>query len=190
MSARTTRTTLSLAAATMLLATLFAPAHAGDPESALVVDTTMIEPLAEEGRVATSLGYGAEIRIMPNRELITGSIGGYYALGQADGGKTMRDIFDFHFNIGIKRERSKGKGLIPFMTFGLDVIHMTTRVVDGDTHRGVTLGINAQAGVLGYLSKRWVYRASATYLGAIVPGTGDDLGGLVLQAGIGRMFGK
>jgi hypothetical protein len=38
------------------------------------------------------------------------------------------------------------------------------------------------------LTESWIFRASGSYLGAIVPGTGDDLGGLVLQAGIGKMF--
>ena len=70
----------------------------------------------------------------------------------------------------------------------LDVLYMTTRVPDGDSARGTTLGLNAQAGFMGFLGKTWVYRVSGSYLGAIVPGTGDDLGGLVLQAGIGKFF--
>jgi len=42
---------------------------------------------------------------------------------------------------------------------------------------------------MGYLTDRWIYRVNGAYLGAIVPGTGDDLGGLVLQAGISKLFG-
>lgn len=169
------------------IAALASPARAGD-EVALVVDGTMIEPLAEDGRVSTSLGHGAEIRFMPRRDPFTISIGGYYALGQADGGKTMRDIYDFHFNFGFKPEHRRPKLLVPYLSVGLDVLHMTTRIPDEATHRGITLGLNAQAGFLGYVSKRWIYRVSGSYLGAIVPGTGDDLGGLVLQAGLGRVF--
>jgi len=184
----TMKNLVAAAIATLLVSAPLAAAHADD-ETILVVDGTLIEPLAEDGRVATSIGNGAEIRFLPGRDAITGSIGGYFALGKADGQKTMRDIYDFHVNIGYKRERSRGKQFIPFLSLGLDVLHMTTRVVDGPTLRGITLGINAQLGVMGYLSKRWVYRVSGAYLGAIVPGTGDDLGGLVLQAGLGRSIG-
>jgi len=173
-----------------LTCSLSGRAIAGGEETAIVVDGTMIEPLAEEGRVSTSLGHGAEIRFMPHREAVTISLGGYYALGQPDGGKTMRDIYDFHFNVGYKLERSRGKLLVPYLSVGLDVLHMTTRVPDEGTYRGITLGLNAQAGFLGHISKSWVYRVSGSYLGAIVPGTGDDLGGVVLQAGLGKIFGK
>lgn len=172
----------------ILTGVLSSPAFAGGDEVALVVDGTLIEPLAEDGRVSTSLGHGAEIRFMPNREPVTVSIGGYYALGQLDGDKTMRDIYDFHFDVGFKKERSRDKILIPYISVGLDILHMTTRIPDDATHRGITVGLNAQAGFLGHISKNWVYRVSGTYLGAIVPGTGDDLGGLVLQAGIGKIF--
>jgi len=179
--------------ATLALSLVFTGAFAsralaGGDEVALVVDGTLIEPLAEDGRVSTSLGHGAEIRFMPHHEPLTISIGGYYGLGQHDGGKTMRDIYDFHFDVGFKTEHSRGKHLVPYLTVGLDVLHMTTRIPDDATHRGITLGLNAQAGFLGHISKHWIYRVSGSYLGAIVPGTGDDLGGLVLQAGIGKIF--
>ena len=65
----------------------------------------------------------------------------------------------------------------------------TSSFSKGETLRGTTLGVNAHAGLMGKVTGQWVYRASATYLGAIVPGTGDDLGGLVLQFGLGRTFG-
>lgn len=161
-------------------------AHADGEMGFLVIDSTLVKPIGEDGKVSNSLGYGAEFRLLDNREVITMSIGGYYALGQLDGDKTMRDIYDFHFNIGVKPERTKNDLLIPFLTIGLDVLAMTTREPKGDELRGTTLGLNASGGVMGYLGDKWLYRASVSYLGAIVPGTGDDLGGVVLQLGIGR----
>lgn len=177
----------TLATCVLALGLLASTAHAGD-DVGVVVDGTMIKPLGEEGRVSNSHGYGAEIRMLPNRECFTASIGGFFALGQPDGQKTMRDIYDFHFNIGLKTERSRDSRLIPFVTIGLNVLYMTTHEPDDRKLRGTTLGLNARAGFMGHLTEHWIYRVSGSYLGAIVPGTGDDLGGLVLQAGIGKMF--
>jgi hypothetical protein len=175
------------AASALALGMAASTARAGD-DVGVVVDATMIKPLGEEGRVSNSLGYGAEIRMMPHRECFTASIGGFFGLGQPEGEKTMRDIYDFHFNIGLKTERSRDSRLIPFVSIGLNVLYMTTHEPDDRKLRGTTLGLNARAGVMGHLTERWIYRVSGSYLGAIVPGTGDDLGGLVLQAGIGKMF--
>ena len=70
---------------------------------------------------------------------------------------------------------------------GLDVLSITTRTKT-ETMRGTTLGISAQAGFMGRIGDRLMYRASATYIGAIVPGTGDALDGLVFQVGLGWLF--
>lgn len=161
-----------------------AAAHAGD-EPAVLVDATMIEPLGEEGRVSSSFGYGTELRLLPNREPFLAAFGAWYGIGVLDGQKTMRDMYDFHFDIGLKPERTQGDSIYPFGTIGLDVLHMVTRDPDGPTYRGTTLGLHARVGAMGSLGKRWYYSVSIGYLGAIVPGTGDDLGGLVMQAGLG-----
>jgi hypothetical protein len=161
-------------------------AHAGGEAGFLVVDSTIVKPIGEEGRVSNSLGYGAELRMLDQREVLTMSIGGYFAIGEQDGGKTMRDLYDFHFDIGLKPERTQGDMVIPFLTIGLDVLAMTTREPKGEVLRGTTLGLNATAGLMGHIGDKWLYRANVAYLGAIVPGTGDDLGGVVLQVGIGR----
>jgi hypothetical protein len=182
------RTKITLvAAAVAVLGVPVSGAHAGG-DVGVVVDGTMIKPLGEQGAVSNSLGYGAEIRMMPNRECFTASIGGFFALGQPEGEKTMRDIYDFHFNIGLKPERTRDSKLIPFVTIGLNVLYMTTHEPNDMSYRGTTLGLNARAGVMGHMTESWIFRVSGSYLGAIVPGTGDDLGGLVLQAGIGKML--
>jgi hypothetical protein len=186
-------TTIVLAHAALFTAALVHEAHA-DEAAALIIDATVIQPLGEEGRVSESDGLGGELRFMPDDECLTMSIGGYGAIGQPNGDKTMRDIYDFHFNVGLKRERTREAHLIPYATLGLDVLYMATHEPDGEgaamrTLRGTTLGVNAQLGFLGHIGSGFVYRASASYLGAVVPGTGDDLGGLVLQIGIGKLMG-
>lgn len=182
------RITTQILLATAAVAMLAGEARADDG-FAMMVDATMIKPLGEDGTVTNSQGAGAEIRMLPKREPMTMSIGGYYALGQPSMPKTERDLYDFHVNVGFKPEHSKRSKLIPFLSIGLDVLFMNTRLPDGASYRGTTLGINAAAGLMGYLTDRWIYRVNGAYLGAIVPGTGDDLGGLVLQAGIGKLFG-
>ena len=158
-----------------------------DDAAAIVVDSTLLQSLGDRDHISDSAGAGVELRFLPHREMITGSIGGFAAIGQPDGGKTQRDVYDFHFSVGMKPERTRGKILIPFAALGLDVLSITTRDKT-QTLRGTTLGISAQAGIMGRIGDRMVYRASASYLGAIVPGTGDELGGLVLQVGLGWLF--
>jgi hypothetical protein len=172
-----------------VLAGLSAGDARADEDVGMVIDATMIKPLGEDGQVTNSSGFGGELRMLPHRDCFTMSIGGFFGLGLQEEGRTARDIYDFHFNAGLKSERSRGKHLIPFVSVGLNVLFMTTHEPAGGEYRGTTLGLNARAGLMGYLSERWVYRASASYLGAIVPGTGDDLGGLVLQVGVGKLFG-
>lgn len=173
-----------------LTAALFATSSValGD-EVGMLVDATIVKPTGESGRVSNSLGYGAEIRMMPHREPFTVSFGGFFGLGERQPDKVARDLYDFHFNIGFKASKSRRRHLIPFLTVGLDVLFITSHQPDGATFKGTTLGLNASAGFLGHISDTWVYRVNGSYLGAIVPGTGDDLGGLVLQAGVGKLLG-
>ena len=111
---------------------------------------------------------------------MTASIGAFAAMGAA-GTDQRRDVLDVHMQIGLKAER---KTLAPYASVGLDVLQITTHRMD-TTLRGTTLGLSAQVGVLGTAGDKLMYRASAGYLGAIVPGTGEDLGGWMLQIGVG-----
>ncbi len=169
----------------LVLAGAAAPAAAGDEGAALVVQGTMMTPVGEQGRVADSYGWGGEVRIVPD-EPMTMSFGGYAVVGQPDGGKQMRDVYSFVWDIGW--QPGGLKPFRPFLGVGLDVLWVTSRVPGADDLRGTTLGLHARTGVIHAISKRWLVQVSASYLGAIVPGTGDDLGGLVLQAGIGKTF--
>jgi hypothetical protein len=180
---RTRALVLMLAAAATLP---LAPrrAIAGD-DLVLLVDGTLVRPLGAEAKVAESQGWGVELDILPGREAFSVQFSGWFALGQPEGDRTMRDIYDLSFGIALKPERTQGDVLIPFGAIGLDVLNVTSHVAGGETHRGTTLGLHARGGFMGYLTKQWIYTVSVTYLGAVVPGTGDDLGGLVLQAGLG-----
>lgn len=182
----TTRYTIPITVALIGALSTAGDARADDA-AAIVVDTTLLQSPADRDTIADSAGAGVELRFLPDDEMMTGSIGGFAAIGQRDGGKTRRDVYDFHFSIGMKPEDTEGKVAIPFAALGLNVLSITTRTKT-ETMRGTTLGISAQAGVMGHIGDRLVYRASATYLGAIVPGSGDALGGLALQVGLGWVF--
>jgi hypothetical protein len=171
---------MRIALATCVTALLLvpAPAFADDESAAIVVDATKIMP--KSGVHAGATGVGIELRFVPDDECMTGSIGGFAAIGD-EGAPMRRDILDVHFQIGFKPER---KGIAPYLGVGLDVLHVTTHQMDRSL-RGTTLGISAQAGVLGPIGDTLVYRATVGYMGAIVPGTGDDLRGVMLQVGVG-----
>ena len=161
-----------------------AAAHA-DP-TGLLVNATLVKPIGGEGRVTESQGAGGEIMLLPTSSWLV-QIGGYGALGRAEAGKESRDLFDLHLQVGMTTSRSAA--VAPYACLGLDVLAITTRDHDkGETARGTTLGVSAQAGLLGRFGDRGMVKASGTYLGAIVPGTGDDLGGLVLQLALGLAF--
>lgn len=165
------------------VASLAAPSlAAADAESAaLLVDATQIMP--KSGVHSGAVGPGVELRFVPDDEPVTMSIGGFAAVGER-GASLRRDVLDVHFQIGFKPERMK---IAPYASLGLDVLHITTHEMD-TSYRGTTLGLSAQAGLLGTIGDHAVLRATVGYLGAIVPGSGDDLGGLVLQAGVGWMM--
>jgi hypothetical protein len=182
----------TVAAATLLSAIALAalPGRAVADDTALMVNATMVKPIGGEGRVSESHGGGGEIVILPGDDVIV-QIGGYGVLGQDVRGKTARDIYDLHLQVGL-RTGGRRAALSAYGALGLDVLAMTTRLAIEDqgarVHRGTTLGISAQVGVLGEIGERALYRVGASYLGAIVPGTGDDLGGLVLQLALGARF--
>jgi hypothetical protein len=164
------------ALASLALAAGAGPARAGD-DAALVVDATMLYP--KDG-FAASTGLGAELRFLED-DFLTMSMGGFAALGQHEEGGKGRDVFDVHFQVGGRFGKA---AFSPYHGLGLDVLHITTHE-RGMDHRGTTLGVSAAGGVMGRVGKSFMWRATAGYIGAIVPGTGDDLGGIVFQLGLG-----
>lgn len=174
---------------TLLLASLLlaAAAPARADQTGLLVDGTLVKPIGGEGRVAESSGAGGEIVMLPTSSWLI-QIGGYGVFGRPDTGVEARDIFDLHLIAGMT-PASREATALPYAGVGLDVLSITTRDHDkGTIARGTTLGVSAQAGILGRFADRGLVKASATYLGAIVPGTGDDLGGLVFQLAVGMAF--
>ncbi|HUS68354.1 MAG TPA: hypothetical protein VMZ28_27660 [Kofleriaceae bacterium] len=180
-----------LAAALSVLALAVLPARAAADDTAMMANATLMKPVGGEGRVAESRGAGGEIVVLPDADMIV-QIGGFGVLGQDVRGKTARDVYDLHVLVGLKTG-GRSAPLAAYGALGLDVLSVTTRLPEeeagGDrVRRGTTLGISAQLGALGRIGDRGLYRVSASYLGAIVPGTGDDLGGLVLQLALGARF--
>jgi len=157
-----------------------------DP-TGLLVNGTVVKPIGGEGHVGQSSGAGGEILLLPTSSWLV-QIGGYGVFGRPATGVEARDIFDLHLQVGMT-PASRTAAVAPYACLGIDVLSITTRDHDkGETARGTTLGVSAQAGVLGRIGDRGLVKASGTYLGAIVPGTGDDLGGLVLQLAAGMAF--
>lgn len=176
-----TRTAL----ATIMLLAVATPARAD--QTGLLIDGTLVKPIGGEGRVAESSGAGGEIVMLPTASWLI-QIGGYGVFGRPATGVEARDIFDLHLIAGMT-PASRSATVAPYAGVGIDILSITTRDHDkGKTVRGSTLGVSAQAGLLGRFADRGLLKASASYLGAIVPGTGDDLGGLVLQLAVGMAF--
>jgi len=181
MKYKTKRITLALS---IVLASTLATSNAEAEDSGIIVSPTLVKPLFEDGTVTESSGLGGDLVLMDDEIFM--AIGGWGVVGRPDNNKIRRDIFDLHLNVGFRPD--KDGAFIPFMSIGLDVLTMTTHEKTR-TLRGTTLGLNAMIGVAGMIGDEgWIYKVNGSYLGAIVPGTGDDLGGLVLQAGIGKMF--
>jgi hypothetical protein len=156
-----------------------APALAGE-ETALLFDAVTLLP--KDGVHAGASGLGAELRFV-GEDCMTGGFTAFAAIG-APGTENRRDVLDFGFTVGIRPERSS---LAPFAAVSLDVLHITTHAPEM-TYRGTTLGIGAHVGVLGRVGDKLFVKASGGFLGAIVPGTGDDLGGWLLSGGVGWMI--
>ena len=172
--------------ATVILLAAGSGAALADP-TGLLVNGTLVKPIGGEGRVAQSSGAGGEILLLPTSSWLV-QIGGYGVFGQSAPGVEARDIFDFHLQVGMT-PAGRSATVAPYACVGIDVLSITTRDHEkGQTARGTTLGVSAQAGVLGRIGDRGLVKASGSYLGAIVPGTGDDLGGLVLQLSAGMAF--
>jgi hypothetical protein len=159
-------------------------ARAGDV-GALSVDGVVALPVGDLDGVTAGQGYGVRFSMLPGHEAFFFTIGGFFTIGQGSCCKEMRDLYDLGFDLGLKPESPRLKALVPFAALGLDVLNVSTRYADGSSLHGTTLGIHVRAGIMGALGARWFYQASAAYLGAVVPGTGDPLGGLVVQFGLG-----
>lgn len=167
--------------APLVLVVAAGTARADDDEIALIIDATMLYP--RDGFAASS-GAGAEIRFVEDDEPFTIPLGGFAAVGQQDKGELGRDVFDIHFQAAAKLGGKRRRALVPYAGLGFDVLHVTTHMRDV-TERGTTIGISAVGGFMGTVGDRMMWRATVGYLGAIVPGTGDNLGGVVFQLGVG-----
>jgi hypothetical protein len=170
---------LAVAAAILAPAT---PAAAGD-DLALLATGAYLMPRADVGE---SYGGGAEARLADDN--LTVGFGVQALIGRTPALR-RRDLMDVHFDVGLLLcERCRS--ISPYTSIGLDILHVTTHE-PGRSVRGSTLGLSGHAGLLGKIGDDgWMWRAGASYLGAIVPGTGEDLGGVTLSVGIGKRIMK
>ncbi len=136
--------------------------------------------------LSDSRGLGAAMRVLGSREPFNMTVGAFAAIGKPDANRRMRDIYDISLNIGLNPPAKKRRLAIPFVSVGLDFLNVSTRENDGSNAAGMTMGMNARGGVFGHLGKSWMYSASVTYIGAVVPGTGEGLDGVTLHVGIGK----
>ena len=133
--------------------------------------------------VGEAVGGGAEARMVDDEATLGLSAIALVGRTPAD---RRRDVMDVRFDAGLVLCR-RCKSLTPYVALGLDVLHVTTHEPTRSV-RGSTLGLSGHAGLIGALGDGWTWRAGASYLGAIVPGTGEDLGGVTVSFGFGKVI--
>jgi hypothetical protein len=176
------RTTFLLA--TLALGALAATAGtaAADDDLALLATGAWMMP---RGDIGEAYGGGAEARMADDH--LTLGFGARALVGRAPA-ERRRDVMDVDFNVGLMM-CEKCESLTPYVGVGLDILHITTHEPTRSV-RGSTLGLSGHFGLMGRIGEddEWMWRASAQYLGAIVPGTGEDLGGITLSIAVGKQI--
>lgn len=175
--------TIAIAALALVTVGATAGAAVADEDLALLATGAWMMP---RGNVGESYGGGAEARLSDDH--LTIGFGARALVGRAPA-ERRRDVMDVDFNVGL-RLCDDCESITPWLGIGLDVLHITTHEPMRSV-RGSTLGLSGHAGLMGRLGDDdgdggWIWRASAQYLGAIVPGTGEDLGGITLSIAVGK----
>ena len=155
-----------------------------DDDLALMATGAWMMP---RGDVGESYGGGGEARMADDH--LTIGFGARALVGRAPAMR-RRDVMDVDFNVGL-RLCERCESFSPYVGVGLDILHVTTHEPTRSV-RGSTIGLSGHVGLMGRIGDDddddggWVWRASAQYLGAIVPGTGEDLGGVTLSIAVGK----
>jgi hypothetical protein len=171
------RTTFAVSALVLVASAGIAVA---DDDLALMATGAWMMP---RGGVGEAYGGGAEARMADDH--LTIGFGARALVGQVPAAR-RRDVMDVDFNVGVLF--CECESIAPYLGVGLDILHITTHEPTRSV-RGSTIGLSGHAGLMGRLGDDddgWIWRASAQYLGAIVPGTGEDLGGVTLSIAIGK----
>jgi hypothetical protein len=154
---------------------------AADDDLALMATGAWMMP---RGGFGEAYGGGAEARMIDDN--ITIGFGARALVGRAPA-ERRRDVMDVDFNVGVVL-CDRCKSFAPYLGVGLDILHITTHEPTRSV-RGSTLGLSGSAGLMGEVGevgdRDWMWRAGVQYLGAIVPGTGEDLGGVTLSLAVG-----
>lgn len=177
----------TLVGALAALALCYLPAtdaHAG-ADGVLTFDGIHVASTNDE-LLSDSRGLGASMRVFGTREPFNLELGAFAAIGKGGGERAMRDIYDVHVNFGLNPPTKKRRLIVPFVSVGLDFLYVSTRTPDGASASGMTMGMNAKGGIFGYITDDWIYTANVSYIGAVVPGTGEGLDGVIFQVGFGK----
>jgi hypothetical protein len=141
--------------------------------------------------VARAFGGSVGIAMVPSVRARVGfwmpELEAIVAISDGEAGKTARDLFGLRGSMSIGWLPASWIG--PFLGVGLDGLVVTSRPPAGSTHGGVTLGADVRAGVQGRIGKWLIYAVTASYVGAVAPGIGDNSGGLVVGASMGWRWG-
>lgn len=177
-------TILGLLFATSLLVVTTTDARA-DVDGVLTFDG--IHVASTNGELLNdSRGMGVAMRVLGKREPFNMEVGAFGAIGLSDGQRAMRDIYDVHVNFGLNPPTKKRRFMVPFVSVGINFLYLSTRTPDGTSASGMTMGMNAKGGIFGHITDDWIYTANVSYIGAVVPGTGEGLDGMVFQVGLGK----
>jgi len=186
-----------------ILASLASAATADDMNGGVLVRVITNRPL---NGVATESGGDVELALVPwggvdmercaphslspnclssqhYRNPLYLGLGAFVGFSNGTNADTRRDLYGVRVSSGLGSALTKW--LVPFATIGLDALFVATDLPNGSHHRGPTLGIDVRAGILGTFGSSFMYSISASYLGAVAPGTGDNAGGLLLGVGLG-----
>ncbi len=177
-------------AASAAMAGYFAPSARADV-GVVTVNAVKVTSTDSE-RMSDGRGLGAEMAVVCGCDHMFFVFGGFASIGERENSdvgpsKLSRDIYDVHLNMGFT-PATKRKRLSPFISIGVDFLYTNTHLLDDSSAAGVTMGMNARGGVFGSIGKDWFYHASVEYLGAVVPGTGEGLDGVIVQLGLGKHF--
>jgi len=167
------------------------PAGADDKAFGLVLSGTWLG--TTRSTVTPSAGVGAECLMLGFEESRPRPwffiVGGFVVAPlDQDDARPQRDAIDVHGRLGARL--TFRPWMQPYAAAGLDALYVGTHGDMGPFKRGTTLGVSFTGGVLGRLGDHLLYTATVGYLGAIVPGTGDELDGLIVQLGLGLRMGE
>lgn len=176
---------MGAACAIALCLCVFAGDARADVDGVLTFDGISVIS-TDPDRLTDARGMGASMRVFGTSEPFNITMGGFAAIGTKDDTRQMRDVYNIDINLGLNPPTKKRRIAVPYVSVGVNFLYVATRSPEGTSAAGMTMGMNAQGGLFGYLTKEWIYSAGVKYIGAVVPGTGEGLDGVIFHVGVGK----